>query len=70
MRSRASSSVFATSRSAAATTCSSPITRTAGSGASPRASDRFLTLAIVCIVCTSGTFQRSAASQPTWPDSQ
>ena len=31
---------------------------------------RVFTLAIVCIVCTSGTFQRSLASQPTCPDSQ
>ena len=31
---------------------------------------RFLTRAMVCMVCTSGTPHRSAASQPTWPDSQ
>ena len=30
----------------------------------------FFTLAMVCMVCTSGTPQRSLASQPTWPDSQ
>ena len=30
----------------------------------------FLTLAMVCMECTSGTPQRSLASQPTWPDSQ
>ena len=30
----------------------------------------FLTLAIVCMVCTSGTPQRSRARAPTWPESQ
>ena len=30
----------------------------------------FLTFAIVCIECTSGTPQRSRASAPTWPESQ
>jgi hypothetical protein len=39
-------------------------------GASPSASARFFTLARVCAVCTSGTPQRSVASQPTCPDSQ
>ena len=68
--SRASSSVLATSRSAASTTCASPISRPAGSGVSPSASWAFLTRAIVCMVCTSGTRQRSAASQPTCPESQ
>jgi hypothetical protein len=64
MRSPASSSVLATSRSGGG---DPPAPRRspgpAARGASPRASERFLTLAIVCIVCTSGTFQRSAASQ-------
>ena len=41
-----------------------------GSGRSPSARWRFLTRAIVCMVCTSGTPQRSAASQPTCPESQ
>ena len=41
-----------------------------GSGVSPLASDAFLTLAIVCIECTSGTLQRSRASAPTCPESQ
>ena len=68
--SRASVGVLATSRSASATTCSSPITRAFGSGVSPSASSRFLTFASVCAVCTSGTPQRSLASQPTCPDSQ
>ena len=53
-----------------AVTCSSPTMRTSGSGRSPSASIAFLTLARVCAVCTSGTPQRSLASQPTWPDSQ
>ena len=70
IRSRASNGVLATSRSASATTCSSPITRASGSGRSPAASWAFLTLARVCAVCTSGTPQRSRASQPTWPESQ
>jgi len=60
----------ATSRSDSSTTCCSPITRDRGSGVSPSASAAFLTLARVCAVCTSGTPQRSLASQPTWPDSQ
>ena len=51
-------------------TCSSPITRAAGSGMSPSASAAFFTFAIVCIECTSGTPQRSLASAPTWPESQ
>ena len=67
---RASSSVFATSRSAAATTSPSPRILTAGSAQSPLARARFLTLPRVCIDCTKGTPQRSAATAPTWPDSQ
>ena len=43
----ASSAVEAMSRSASATTCSSPITRALGSGSSPSASRAFLTLASV-----------------------
>lgn len=39
-------------------------------GVSPSASAAFLTLAMVCMAWTSGTPQRSAASQPTWPESQ
>jgi hypothetical protein len=46
------------------------MTRESGSGVSPAASASFFTLAIVCIEWTSGTFQRSRASAPTWPDSQ
>ncbi len=67
---RVSSSVLPISRSASATTWSSPITRTIGSGVSPSASAAFLTRARVCALCTSGTPQRSRASQPTCPDSQ
>jgi hypothetical protein len=66
----ASSAVLATSRSASATTCSSPITRARGSGRSPSASAAFFTFARVCAVWMSGTLHRSRASQPTWPDSQ
>ena len=66
----ASSSVFAMSMSAASTTCSSPSTRAAGSGVSPSASSAFFTFAIVCMVCASGTDQRSRSSAPTWPESQ
>ena len=62
--------VLAISRSAASTTWVSPITRAAGSGVSPSASAAFLTFAMVCMVCTSGTPQRWAASQPTCPESQ
>jgi D-inositol-3-phosphate glycosyltransferase len=36
----------------------------------PGAREAFFTLASVCMVCTSGTSQRSAASQPTCPESQ
>jgi hypothetical protein len=54
------SSVLATSRSAISTTCSSPISRPGGSGASPSARCAFLTFAIVCIVCTR-------AARPTAP---
>ena len=39
--------------------------RVAGSGESPMASDEFFTFAMVCMECTSGTPQRSAASHPT-----
>ena len=42
----------------------------AAPGCRRSAGDRFLTRAMVCIVWTSGTPHRSAASQPTWPDSQ
>ena len=42
--------------------------RRLGRVASARAA--FLTAARVCAVCTSGTAQRSRASQPTCPDSQ
>jgi hypothetical protein len=70
MSSRASIGVLATSRSASATMFSSPVTRASGSGESPAASRWFFTLASVCAVCTSGTPQRSLASQPTCPDSQ
>ncbi len=63
-------SVLAISMSAASTTCSSPITRAIGSGESPAASESFLTFAIVCIECTSGTLHRSRTSAPTWPESQ
>ena len=66
----ASASVLAISMSAALTTCSSPITRAIGSGVSPSASASFLTFAMVCMECTSGTPQRSRASAPTWPESQ
>jgi hypothetical protein len=62
--------VLAISMSAASTTCSSPMIRATGSGSSPVAMASFLTLAIVCMVCTSGTPQRSLASAPTWPESQ
>ena len=62
---RASSAVLAISRSAAATTSSSPRILTAGSAQSPLASARFLTLPRVCMDCTSGTPQRSAATAPT-----
>lgn len=41
-----------------------------GLGVSPAARLAFLTLAMVCMACTSGTPQRWAASQPTWPESQ
>ena len=57
-------------RSAARTICVSPMTRAAGSGVSPSARAAFLTFAMVCIACTRGAPQRSAASQPTWPESQ
>ena len=40
------------------TTCSSPMSRASGSGRSPSASEAFLTLARVCVECTSGTPQR------------
>ena len=66
----ASMSVLAISMSAASTTCSSPMIRATGSGVSPTARASFLTLAIVCMVCTSGTPHRSRASAPTWPESQ
>ena len=66
----ASSSVLAISMSEASTTCSSPRTRAAGSGVSPSARLSFFTFAIVCIVCASGTDQRSLSSAPTWPESQ
>ena len=70
MSSRASSSVFASNRSAASTTCSSPINLAGGSGTSSSARLAFFTFAIVCIVCTRGTAHRSRASRPTWPDNQ
>ena len=63
-------SVLAISMSAASTTCSSPMIRADGSGVSPVASASFFTFAMVCIVCTSGTPQRSRARAPTWPESQ
>ena len=58
----ASMSVFAMSMSEASTTCSSPITRAIGLGVSPIASAAFLTFAIVCIECASGTLHRSRTS--------
>ncbi len=67
---RASSAVLATSRSAAATTSPSPRIRAAGSAQSPVARARFFTLPKVCMDCTRGTPQRSAATAATWPDSQ
>ena len=67
---RASSAVLATSRSAAAMTSPSPRILAAGSAQSPLARARFFTLPRVCIDCTSGTPQRSAATAATWPDSQ
>ena len=66
----ASCSVLTINRSASSTTCCSPTARSGGSGESPSASAAFFTAASVCAVCTSGTAQRSRASQPTCPDSQ
>ena len=66
----ASAGVEAISRSASATTCSSPITRAWGSGVSPSARKSFFTLASVWAEWTNGTPQRSRASQPTCPESQ
>ena len=43
----------------------SEVTRSGGSGESPSASAAFFTAASVWAVCTSGTVQRSRASQPT-----
>ena len=66
----ASSAVLATSRSAAATTSSSPRIRAAARRSRRRPGRAFFTLPRVCMDCTSGTPQRSAATAPTCPESQ
>ena len=66
----ASASVFAVRALAAATIWVSPCTRIIGSGLSPSARFKFFTRAMVCMVCTKGSFNSFATGIATFPDSQ